>query len=114
MSEYIIMSYNIEHMNRMFSNNQIKPQYQERAQKIAAVIQSINPHILGICEAANAPEEHAHFIENYLPGSGYQLAAGSSRGGQNLVFYYREPFSVVSVDDAFSFTRTSLWETVKN
>lgn len=103
MAEFSIMSYNIEHMNRMFSNNQIKPQYQERAQKIAGVIQSINPHILGICEAANAPEEHAHFIENYLPGSGYQLAAGSSRGAQNLVFYYREPFSVVSIDKAFSF-----------
>jgi len=65
------------------------------------VIGAVNPHVLGICEAANAPEEHGFFIENYLPG--YQLACGVSRGGQNLVFYYREPFRLVAVDDAFSF-----------
>ena len=79
MPEFTIMSYNIEHMNKMFSNDQIKPQYQERAQKIAGVIQTLSPDILGICEAANSPQEHAFFIENYLPGSGYQLAAGNSR-----------------------------------
>lgn len=103
MPEYTIMAYNIEHMNSMFANNQIKPQYRERAQKIAGVIQAINPDVLGICEGANDPEEHIHFIENYLPGSGYQVAAGSSRGAQNLVFYYREPFSVVSIDEAYSY-----------
>jgi endonuclease/exonuclease/phosphatase family metal-dependent hydrolase len=103
MSEFTIMSYNIEHMNLMFENNIIKPSQQQRAQKIAKVIQEINPHVLGICEAANSSEEHKHFIDNYLPASGYQLAHGVSRGGQNLVFYYREPFSVVSIDDELSF-----------
>jgi hypothetical protein len=101
MAEYTIMSYNIGHMNRMFRNNVIKPEEEARAQKIASVIGSVNPHVLGICEAANAPAEHSFFIENYLPG--YQLACGVSRGGQNLVFYYREPFRLVDVDDAFTF-----------
>ena len=103
MPEFTIMSYNIEHMNLMFKNNIIKPSKRQRAQKIAGVIHDINPHVLGICEAANSPDEHKHFIDNYLPNSGYQLANGVSRGGQNLVFYYRHPFSVISIDDAISF-----------
>jgi hypothetical protein len=103
MPEFTIMAYNIEHMNLMFENNVIKSRKRERAQKIAKIIQDINLHVLGICEAANSPDEHKHFIENYLSGSGYQLAQGVSRGGQNLVFYYRDPFTIKSIDDAFSF-----------
>ena len=97
---YTIMSYNIEHMNKMFANNTVKPRQRERAQQIARVIQDINPHVLGICEAANAHEEHRHFIETYLPRTGYRVAHGTSRGSQNLVFYYRDPFSVVAADEA--------------
>ncbi|TKJ32455.1 hypothetical protein CEE39_05340 [bacterium (candidate division B38) B3_B38] len=108
MPEFTIMSFNIEHMNLMFEDNVIKPNEQQRARKIARVIQDINPHVLGICEAANSPDEHNHFLNNYLPGSGYQLAHGVSRGSQNLVFYYRQPFSVVSIDDALS--RYEPWE----
>lgn len=101
--EVTVMSYNIENMNRMFSNDKVKPAYHARAQKIAQVITSINPHVLGICEAANSPQEHANFIDTYLPGSGYELAAGASRGAQNLVFYFKPPISLISVDDALSF-----------
>ena len=103
MPEFTIMSYNIEYMNLLFKNNTIKPSEQQRARKIAKVIQDINPHVLGICEAANSPDEHKHFIDHYLSSSGYQLAHGFSRGSQNLVFYYRRPFSVISIDDAVSF-----------
>ena len=103
MAQFVVMTYNIEWMNLMFRNNVIKSTQRDRAQKIAQVIQGINPHVLGICEAANSPDEHRHFIDNYLPGSGYQLAHGASRGGQNLVFYYRSPFSLVSVDGAISY-----------
>ena len=103
MSQFTVMSYNIENMNQMFENNAVKTNKRQRAQKIAGVIQKIDPDVLGICEAANSPDEHDHFIDNYLTGSGYKLACGTSRGGQNLVFYYRDPFSVVSIDDAFSF-----------
>jgi hypothetical protein len=105
MHEYTVMAYNIENMNRLFDiqTNTIKENNQERAQKIAHVIKEINPHVLGICEAASAPEEHEHFIRTYLEDSGYQLAQNMSRGHQNLVFYYRHPFSVVSIDDEISF-----------
>ncbi len=103
MPEYVIMSYNIEHMNKMFENNTIKPGEVDRAEKIAKVIKDIKPHVLGICEAANAAQEHQHFIDKYLSGSGYKLAAGISRGAQNLVFYYRDPFKEVDIDPMISF-----------
>jgi hypothetical protein len=103
MPEYVIMSYNIEHMNKMFENNIIKDSEKARAEDIAKVIQGVYPHVLGICEAANSEAEHNYFINNYLAGSGYKLANGTSRGGQNLVFYYRDPFTIESVDDAISF-----------
>ena len=98
MPQFTIMSYNIENMNQMFESNQIKPNEQQRAQKIAEVIQGIHPHVLGICEAANAQEENQFFIDNYLQNSGYQIAQGTSRGAQNLVFYYRDPVSVDAID----------------
>ena len=103
MPQFTIMSYNIENMNQMFESNQIKPNEQQRAQKIAEVIQGIQPHVLGICEAANAQEENQFFIDNYLQNSGYQIAQGTSRGAQNLVFYYRDPVSVDAIDEATSF-----------
>lgn len=103
MPEYTIMAYNIEWMNKMFENGAIKPNKIERAKDIATVIKDIHPHVLGICEAANEEAEHDHFIANYLTGLGYKLANGKSRGSQNLVFYYRNPFIVESIDDSISY-----------
>ena len=94
----IIMSYNIENMNSLFENNQIKPSCHQRALHIAEVISVINPHIIGICEAANTPQEHDYFINNYLPGMGYKVGFGASRGSQNLVFYFRDPFELQKID----------------
>lgn len=99
MPEYKIMSYNIEHMNKMFtSDHKIKESKLEKAKSIAKVIKEVDPDILGICEAANHPDEHKYFIDNFLPDSGYRIAHGVSRGIQDLVIYYRDPFSVVSID----------------
>jgi len=103
MAEYKIMSYNIENMNEMFSNNVVKPGKQERAQKIAKVITDVSPHVLGICEAANTKDEHQHFIDTYLPGSGFKIALGESRGAQNLVFYYKDPFVLDSLDASIAY-----------
>lgn len=102
MPRFSMMCYNIEHMNRMFRNDAVKPSEVERAGKIALTIQNIKPHVLGICEAATTEAEHNHFVQNFLSDSDYKLALGASRGGQNLVFYYRDPFSLVSIDDARS------------
>jgi endonuclease/exonuclease/phosphatase family metal-dependent hydrolase len=102
MSQFTVMGYNIEHMNKLFEDTAIKEKEKKRAQKIATVIKKINPHVLGICEAANDPQEHEHFIEHYLSDE-YHFAHGKSRGTQNLVFYYRDPFTVSSVDAAYDF-----------
>lgn len=101
--ELTIMSYNIQHMNNMFSNNRVKDSEVSRADNIATVINSVHPHLLGICEAANAMEEHQYFIDTFLPDSGYQIAMGASRGKQNLVFYYRSPLQLITVDDEFDY-----------
>jgi hypothetical protein len=104
MTAYTVMAYNIEHMNRMFDKGVISQKKdKDRAKMIASVIKEINPHILGISEAANDIAEHNHFISTYLPGLGYKVAMGASRGAQNLVFYYREPFIAKSTDAEVEF-----------
>lgn len=102
MPNYTITAYNIQHMNRMFDNDVIRDNYQARAQAIATVINRIDPHVLAISEAANSNVENQHFIDDFLGGR-YQLVSGASRGAQNLVFYIRAPFQLVSVDDAIDF-----------
>lgn len=103
MPQLTIMSYNIANMNNMFANGVVKDSAKQRARNIAAVIQSINPHLLGICEGANTVEEHQYFIDTYLRFSGFHVAMGVSRGRQNLVFYYRDPLILQSIDDHFTF-----------
>jgi endonuclease/exonuclease/phosphatase family metal-dependent hydrolase len=98
MPDYTIASYNIRWMNNMFDNNAIPADEANRANAIAAVINRVNPDLLAISEAANSDAEHQHFIDNFLAG-GYQVASGTSRGGQNLVFYYRAPFQLVEIDN---------------
>lgn len=102
MPEFTLMTYNIKWMNKMFQNGQVKESKQEQAESVGAVISSIRPHILGICEAANDRAEHEHFIERYLNNE-YSVSMGSSRGGQNLVYYYRAPVQEVSVDSGISY-----------
>jgi hypothetical protein len=95
------MTYNIAWMNRMFQDGQVKEGKREQARSVSEVISRIHPHILGICEAANQKDEHEHFIRQYLSND-YSVCMGTSRGGQNLVYYYRDPVHVVSVDTHIS------------
>lgn len=100
MPEYVLMTYNIKWMNKMFESGRIKDRNQEQAESVAEVIRRIQPHILGICEAANERAEHEHFIQHYLNDQ-YSVSMGASRGGQNLVYYYRDPVEELSVDSHF-------------
>lgn len=100
--EVTIAAYNIENMNRMFEANQVKPSERDRARKIAQVILTINPHLLGICEAASDRSEHINFINEFLPGSGYQVAMGASRGAQNLAYWFRPPVHLDSIDEGIT------------
>lgn len=100
MPEHTIAAYNIEWMNRMFSNNVVTDANIGRAEAIAAVITRLDADLIAISEGANDPAEHQDFIDRFLAG-GYTAFMGRSRGAQNLVYYVREPFEVVSVDDAW-------------
>jgi len=99
MPDYTICTYNVQHMNNMFELGAVKQNYVDRAEVIATVIKRIDPHVLALSEAANADEEHQYFIDHFLDGR-WSVVSGRSRGRQNLVYYIREPFQEVSVDDA--------------
>lgn len=101
MAEFSLMSYNVKWMNNMFRDGKIKSNKVEQAASAAEVIKRVEPHIVGVCEAANERAEHEHFIEHYLDGK-YRVAMKHSRGAQNLVYYYREPVQLAAVDESFS------------
>ena len=101
MAEFTLMSYNVKWMNNMFRDGKIKSNKVEQATSAAEVVKRVEPHLLGICEAANERAEHEHFIEHYLDGM-YRVAMKHSRGAQNLVYYYRDPVQLASVDESFS------------
>ncbi len=105
MPEYTMMSYNIEHMKKLFNKNNVREDGKERLDKIAQVIKSIDPHILGIVEASNKLQHHEVFVNDpgFLNGR-YQIAKGEeNRGGQDLVVYYRDPFEVLEIDANIDF-----------
>lgn len=103
MPNFTICAYNLQWMNSWFSNNVIKDGELPKAEAAARVLQALQPDLVGISEGANSPDEHAHFLSTHLPGSDYKVAMGVSRGAQNLLFYYREPFRLVEIDPAFGF-----------
>jgi endonuclease/exonuclease/phosphatase family metal-dependent hydrolase len=102
MNGYVIGSYNVRVMTSMFKGGKVKPEARRRAEQVAEVIRRLDADVLGIVEAATAAE-CAYFIDEFLPGSGYKLAHGESRGYENLVVLYREPLKVVSIDADIDF-----------
>ena len=105
MSQYTIMSYNIEYMKKLFLRNKIGSKERPRLEKIAQVIKTINPHILGIVEASNKIQHHELFINDPdLLGGEYKVVKGTeNRGTQDLVLYYKDPFEVLEVDKHLDF-----------
>jgi endonuclease/exonuclease/phosphatase family metal-dependent hydrolase len=98
--QHAIACWNIEWMNRMFTNGVVTDDNVGRAEAIASVIRRIDADLIAISEGANEPAEHQDFIDRFLGGA-YTSVMGRSRGAQNLVYYLRAPFTAVSVDDAF-------------
>jgi endonuclease/exonuclease/phosphatase family metal-dependent hydrolase len=101
MADFTVMAWNVEWMSTLFDAGLVKPGEIARARAIAKVIKRVNPDVLALCEAANDPAAHQSFIAGFLTGSDYRVAAGKSRGLQDLVVYYRDPFVLEKVDDAF-------------
>lgn len=103
MAEHVLMAYNVKWMADLFEGGVVKPDQVTRLRAIADVIERVNPSVLALCEAANDRAAHEGFIAAFLPDSGYKLAAGQSRGRQDVVVYHRPPFEVVSIDDAYGY-----------
>ncbi|MHC4872331.1 MAG: endonuclease/exonuclease/phosphatase family protein [Planctomycetota bacterium] len=102
---YKIMSYNIERMQDFFKKNSLRSEYKEKAEAVAQTILSAAPHILGIIEGSDKAGDHEYFINNTaISELGYKLCKSKEkRGKQDLLFYYRDPFEVVSLDENVSF-----------
>ena len=100
-----LMTYNIETMKNMFKANNIEKHSIHRSEMISQTIKSISPHILGIVEASNKIGDHHHFLENTsIKELNYKIAKSDvKRGKQDLVFYYRDPFEVISIDENVEF-----------
>ncbi len=105
MPQYTMMSYNIEHMRKMFNKNNVRKDSKTRLQKVAKIIKNIDPHILGVVEASNKLKHHEVLVNDpdYLNGR-FQIAKSEvNRGSQDLVVYYRDPFEVLEVDTNVDF-----------
>lgn len=81
MNELTILSYNVQHQNRWFSSGQIIERKRKTAEAASCVIRSVQPHLVGICEAANQLTEHETFLDTYLADMEFRTALGKSRGG---------------------------------
>ncbi|MBT7888820.1 MAG: hypothetical protein HN580_07355 [Deltaproteobacteria bacterium] len=105
MSEFKIMSYNIENMRNLFSKNQFALDNIEKVKSLEKIITNQLPHVLGIVEASDKIKHHQYFIDNTrLVDFGYKVSKSDhKRGKQDLVVYYREPFEIVTMDDNIEF-----------
>ena len=101
---YKIMSYNIEQMKDLFKKNSFNNKKTDKTVAVTDTIKAVSPDILGIVEASNKLVHHQKFNENYLKDLNYKIVKSEvKRSRQDLVFYYREPFELVSFDENVNF-----------
>lgn len=87
---FTIAVYNIMQMTKLFRDKRVKEEYRERALAIADVIRRLDADVLGVIEAPTVGEVQA-FVSDHLTEEKYQVAAGATRGYENLLFLYRDP-----------------------
>lgn len=102
---YRIVSYNIENMKKMFKKNHFIDSEIARAEAAASTLASCEPHIVGVVEGSDKIGDHTFFLNNSaLNKYDFKIAKSSrKRGKQDLLFYYRDPFEVVSIDENIDF-----------
>jgi len=103
--KYTIASYNIEQMRELFHGNHIREEMASRAKAIVDTIRTSAPHILGIVEASDKRADHECLLaETALNELNFQVAKSKiRRGKQDLAFYFRDPFELISIDEEISF-----------
>jgi len=103
---YRIASYNVENMSKIFSNsNTFSEKYSDKRKAISSTLHNMRADILGIIEGENKIENLEYFIANtQLSNMNYKVAKSSeNRGKQDLVFFYRNPFEIVTIDENIVF-----------
>jgi endonuclease/exonuclease/phosphatase family metal-dependent hydrolase len=105
MDDLTIMTYNIEHMRDLFHKGNIAPGAQPRVDAIAEVIHSLSPHLIGVTEACYRQTSHRRFVTHpRLAPFEFQVARSTKRrGSHDLVFYYRHPWRLISIDEQIGF-----------
>ncbi len=108
MTDFTIMTYNVENMGNLFHKNQFATDQLDRINSLSHVINRVHPHILGIVEASRRLGDHERFLQHpLLQKWSYHIAKSThKRGRHDLVFYYRDPFEIISVDGSFDFYNT--------
>ena len=98
---YRIASYNIENMKKMFKSNKLIDEELTRGEAAASTLTKIAPHIVGIVEGSDKLKDHQYFLDNSaLSKLNFSIAKSShKRGKQDLLFYYRDPFELISLDE---------------
>lgn len=103
--QYRIATYNIENMRGLFRKNHFTEKGVQQGEAAARTLARTLPHIAGIVEASDRRGDHDFFL-NLPELAPLQLQVAKSahrRGKQDLVFYYREPFEAISVDEHYTF-----------
>ncbi len=100
MCKFKFMAYNVENMRNLFSKGKISEEGKKRADSIGETIKRDKPHIVGIVEASDKNKHHEEFLKfTGMDQLGYKIARGHiKRGKQDLAFYYRAPFELISID----------------
>ena len=102
---YRITSYNIENMRQLFRKNRFIDEKRQQGDAAAITLAQTVPHIAGIVEASDRRGDHDFFLSHgALQPLQMKIAKSAHRRGrQDLLFYYREPFEAVSVDETYGF-----------
>ncbi|MBN2718534.1 MAG: hypothetical protein JXX14_22005 [Deltaproteobacteria bacterium] len=102
---YRVTSYNLENMRQLFRNNRFIDEKLQQGAAAARTLGKTMPHIAGIVEASDRLGDHDFFIgrPDLAPLNLKVAKSAHRRGRQDLVFYYRAPFEVVSIDEQYSF-----------
>ena len=103
--KYRIATYNVENQRSLYSDGVLVENGRNRYEALANTIAKIQPAIIGIVEGSNIASDHDHFLRHpKLKGLKYKVAHGkNSRGSQELLFYYRDIFEILSIDDTIHF-----------
>jgi exonuclease III len=101
-----IASYNVENMNKLFNKKTgFSADAKQKNTALSSTMHNMKADIAGIIESDYKLENLELFVkQSQLSKLNYHIAKSPvDRGKQDLVFFYRDPFEVISIDENISF-----------